>query len=160
MTPMLGMKQPWNVLPITRSAWTPGEKSSCLGFGDVFKESRECVWVGASANYCIPSMGLPRTRCFPHGNFGSSLLWGFDYWKLSLLRACGLLVWSHFLGKSRWSSCFAVIQKEKERERDQENILTGGGPGTWTGTSRAQGGQPPRISFPTGNSYLLAWPDG
>lgn len=49
---------------------------------------------------------------------------------------------------------------ERERERIEENLLTGGGPGTWTGASRAQGGQPSRISFPSGNSYLLAWPDG
>lgn len=53
-------------------------------------------------------------------------------------------------------------EKERERKKKSREPLDwgGGGPGAWTGASRAQGRQPLKISFSSGNSYLLAWPDG
>ena len=94
---------PWNEpvlrFPLGSKVSSDSRREIKSPVGVMFKESRtgECVWLGAEEDDFFPSLDLPRTPCFLHyNNFGSSLPWGFDYWKLSLLSACGLLAWSHF----------------------------------------------------------------
>lgn len=56
--------------------------------------------------------------------------------------------------------CNPEKEREREKKKSREPLDWGVARGHGQEQAELKEGSPPRISFPSGNSYLLAWPDG